>query len=261
MTRWLSTPELFAEISDLVCETNLDGMERIASILDHFRFADAGPLHRGGQSAIDSATWSPDRVVARTDHGKRRVSEIAHGGCLAHELWIHADAEVAAAALARALLKCWNDRLLDSAGKDSAANVDDNVMLGCLKEFADVSQHAKDLLQSEAAVVVAGCANANQSDIAEKIDPATSPQAAGLHPGSNDSVQSRLDYRAASSIEEIYLGVSKINAGDLMTVLRKAGRCHTTDVTETENSYFHRCLKAESLLPKEAASRSEASGT
>src|SRR5262249_20738822 len=85
---------MLAESSDLVGESNLDGVIEVRNVLHHLRHAN-GRLKRGrGDILIKLAQWSQMGGTSCTQNRVWRLEKVAYSASFAHELGIVANREI-----------------------------------------------------------------------------------------------------------------------------------------------------------------------
>ena len=109
-----------------------------------------------------------DAVVGGADHGLGGFAEVLDGDAFAHELGAEGEAEVLAHALARDAFDGGEEGAGGGAGRDRAAEDDGVVAVLAGQRAADRLGHGEDVAGFAGAVVAAGRADRDESDVGIK---------------------------------------------------------------------------------------------
>ena len=93
------------EIPDLIRETYFKRVKCVGDVLDQLGYWNGRLLHRGFQARIQSGNSFDSTIVTGPNNRKRRMIKIMNRCGFAHELRIHADAEVLSVLFARFLFQ------------------------------------------------------------------------------------------------------------------------------------------------------------
>src|SRR5688500_2372818 len=135
------------------------------------------------------------------------------------------------------------------AWQHRAADDDHVVARFLLQRLADLLGDALEIGQIQAAVLAARRADAHERDVAvaHRFGGAgRRAQAAVADVGPNQLVEPLLAYRAAALVEALALAGIRVDADDLVAVLREARGGDAADVSQSEHGDFHVYLAAQS---------------
>jgi hypothetical protein len=102
-------PDAGAECTDFVGESNLDGVERVAGVLDHFRGAQRDDGRWEVERLINGGDLFNRGAIRAADNDEGRLHEVFHGSAFAQEFRIGDDLRFA--------VHGGNDGLFAGAGK------------------------------------------------------------------------------------------------------------------------------------------------
>ena len=118
--------ELTAEGSDFICKSNLQSVESVAHVLDHFGSLYAGSNERCIELFIKLGEKTSAGSVQLADDGLRRVEKVRDRASLPQKLRIDGDSERLTRATVRGLLEPRDDDLL--AGARQSGRADDDLV-------------------------------------------------------------------------------------------------------------------------------------
>src|SRR6266536_6358685 len=95
----------FTEISDLIRKTYFKRVKGVGGVFDQLSYWNGGPFHGCFYARIQSGNSFRGTIVTGPDDRKRRMIKIMNRRGFAHELGIHADAEVLSILFTRLLLE------------------------------------------------------------------------------------------------------------------------------------------------------------
>src|SRR5882672_7105630 len=161
---------------------------------------------------------------------------------LAQEFGVDADAEVATGTLSGCRFKRRKHDAFHGARQHRAAHHDDLVGVAARERGADLFAGAAHIGQIEAAVRVAGRADAYEHQIRTRdggIGIGDGSEMSGGHACGHQLLEAWLYDRALALVHETCLHVVGIDADDLMAVAREAPRRDDPDVPHPENRNPH----------------------
>ena len=184
------------QAADLVGEAHLEGVPGVVGVLDHLGQLQVGldqrrpwpRRHRGDQVA--------DLLVDGADDDLGRLVVVADGGALAQELGVHGDRDRPAGGA----LQVGQQDLAGRAGQDGAADHHHDRRPLAADGLADVVGHPAQVAEVEAAVALAGRADADEGEVGpgdRLVAVGGGPQAAGPHALGDELAQAGLDHRAS----------------------------------------------------------------
>ena len=178
------------------------------------------------------------RVEFADDCERRRVV-VPNRGSFAEELRIHADAEIAAGLLPGVLLQNRDDESLDGSGQDGASNADDVIRARLLQESADVGGRVLDVIETQAPVLVAGCAHAHHRQVRVLDCVRRGAQAVVADSTANEIGQPGLDDSADPFVDAVDLPLIDVDAENVIAARGEARGGDGTYIAKAENVDSH----------------------
>src|SRR5262245_32442318 len=113
-----------ADGADLIGESDLQRMERIARVLNHFSRGDRNFILESADEAVEVANRNDLRFIICTDDGKRWVEKICNGCAFSQKLRIEAHEKIVPGFPTASPFDRGHHNLFRSAWKDSTAKND-----------------------------------------------------------------------------------------------------------------------------------------
>src|SRR5438477_3285267 len=125
-------PKAFAKITNLICKANLNSMERVARVLNHFGLSNGGLLDRCGDTGKQLCNRVGRVSVGCSEDRERRMKEIRNCCGFTHELRVHTHVEVNTASLVRISLQLRNDYAFNCPRQNGASDANYSLSTGAL---------------------------------------------------------------------------------------------------------------------------------
>src|SRR6185436_20435965 len=114
--------QAFAEVANLVGETDLERMPGVVGILDHLGSFDVRADEWRREPRVQARQQIPARPVEFADDGLGRIEVIMHGGAFTQELGVDTNAELRTGAPARGRFEGRDYHLAHGSWQHCAAN-------------------------------------------------------------------------------------------------------------------------------------------
>ena len=139
-------------------------MERVVDVLEHLGGSDRGHHHVAAHALVHRAQRGRAARVAGPDHGDLGAEEIGDRRAFAQEFGIARDAEVASRDQTRGPLQHRPQLVLDAPGQHRAPHDDGGEGPRPPERSSDLACRSLHMIQVQAPVLTAGCADADQHD-------------------------------------------------------------------------------------------------
>ena len=167
---------------------------------------------------------------------------ITNRAAFSEELRVHANTEMRPGALARSILEKRDQSLLHGAWQHGATDCDHMVAGLGGQRLADLVADILDVVEIEAAIAVAGGADADQTDVAvmdSGLAVRAHQQPAGAHGLSHELLKARLEHGRVARCHQGHLLRTHVNADRGMTVVRQTRCGDAPDIAEAEDANSH----------------------
>ena len=228
-----------SDATHFVCKSDLQCVESITCVLEHFGSPDRGAHELARQIAEHALQHLEAVVVGGAHHRKGRIVVVADRRAFAQELGLKAEAEIPAGLETRRFLDRRLDHAFDGARLHSGANDNDVARVLFAKCGAELRGDPRDCTEILAAVARGRGTDADERNIrGQHCVPhvLSDMNAAAAHDRTRQLLNASFDDRCLSRLQKRELRRVDVDAGDLVTIAGETRERHSADVSEAEDA-------------------------